>query len=298
MQNMPPGGMRPVREAAAKLLVAEGVPLPGRPKARGRGKRLAYRYPADGIPGAPKRDHGERKPPLKASPRVRTLCRRLAVLSLRIWLAGLPAGDKRTRAGYVRWQLGNGWTAASSFGQYGGFAALRREAAAANAAARRAAHFELARMRGVSLGGSAIGAGRATTRGSVSMAENIELLRERYERFSNGDIEGATDLWAEDFVWEGGSSTELPGGGRHEGKQAALAALGQAVGAWDSFELSADEFLADGDTLVVLGHTNVSKGGASEQVPVVHIWRMEGDEIKRLQILTDTYLTARLLGLV
>ena len=72
--------------------------------------------------------------------------------------------------------------------------------------------------------------------------------------------------------------------------------MGEAVGAWDSFELTADEFYEEGDTVVVLGHTEVTKGGQSAQLPVVHIWRWEGDKVKRLQILSDTYQTAQLLG--
>ena len=38
------------------------------------------------------------------------------------------------------------------------------------------------------------------------------------------------------------------------------------------------------------------KGDQSAKVPVVHIWRWEGDEIKRLQIITDTLQAAQLLG--
>ncbi len=91
------------------------------------------------------------------------------------------------------------------------------------------------------------------------------------------------------MVWEGGNSTDLPGGGEHKGKDAVLQVMGQAVGAWDEFSLSADEFYEDGDTVVVLGHTDVKKGDQSAQLPVVHVWRWEGDEIKRLQILTDTH---------
>ena len=45
------------------------------------------------------------------------------------------------------------------------------------------------------------------------------------------------------------------------------------VAAWDEFTLSADEFYEAGDTVVVLGHTDVKKGDQSAQVPVVHIWR-------------------------
>jgi len=72
--------------------------------------------------------------------------------------------------------------------------------------------------------------------------------------------------------------------------------LQEAVGAWDEFKLTPDEFFEDGDTVVVLAHTDVKKGDASAQVPVVHIWRWEGDEIKRLQVLTDTLQTAQMLG--
>ncbi len=129
------------------------------------------------------------------------------------------------------------------------------------------------------------------------MAGHIDVMRERYADFDRGDIEGATSVWADDFVWQGPNSTELPGGGEHQGKDAALQALQQAVGAWDEFRLSADEFFEEGDTVVVLGHNNVRKGDNSAQAPVVHIWRWEGDQVKRLQILTDTLQAAKLLGI-
>ncbi len=128
------------------------------------------------------------------------------------------------------------------------------------------------------------------------MAGHVDEMRERYADFDRGDIEGATQNWADDFVWDGSGSTELPGGGEHRGKEEALEVLQQAVGAWDEFKLSPDEFLESGDTVVVLGHSDVSKDGNSAKIPVVHIWRWEGDQIKRLQLLTDTLQVAHLLG--
>lgn len=129
------------------------------------------------------------------------------------------------------------------------------------------------------------------------MAGKIDLLRERYNQFSQGDVEGALSNWTDDFVWEGGNSEDMPGGGRHEGKDAAIQVLQEAVGAWDEFELTADEFYEDGDTAIVLGHTRVKKGDQEAQLPVVHIWRFRGEEeVCRLQILTDTLQGARMLG--
>jgi uncharacterized protein len=130
------------------------------------------------------------------------------------------------------------------------------------------------------------------------MASNVDALKERYQRFRQGDVEGALDLWTDDFVWEGPNSPDLPGAGRHEGKQAAVEVLQQAVGAWDSFELTPDEFLEQGDTVVVLGHTDVAKRERSARVPVVHIWRFRDGQVCRLQILTDTLESARMLGVV
>jgi ketosteroid isomerase-like protein len=128
------------------------------------------------------------------------------------------------------------------------------------------------------------------------MGENLDGLKQGYEDFSKGDIEAASRLWADDIVWQGSNSEDLPGGGTHEGKDAFLKVLQGAVGAWDEFGLSADEFFEDGDSIVVLAHNNVKKGDKSAELPVVHIWRFENGEVKRLQLLTDTYQAAQLLG--
>jgi ketosteroid isomerase-like protein len=129
------------------------------------------------------------------------------------------------------------------------------------------------------------------------MAGRVDQMRQRYEEFSQGDLESALQDWADDVVWQGSNSTELPGGGEHRGKDEAVRVLQETVGSWDEFSLTADEFFEEGDTVVVLAHTDVKKGDQSAQVPVVHIWRWEGDEIKRLQILTDTHQTAQMLGM-
>ena len=54
------------------------------------------------------------------------------------------------------------------------------------------------------------------------MAGHVDQMRSRYEEFNRGDIEGATQDWADDFVWQGSNSTDLPGGGEHTGKDQAL----------------------------------------------------------------------------
>ena len=113
------------------------------------------------------------------------------------------------------------------------------------------------------------------------MTGKIDALKELYDRFSRGDLDGAAEVWTDDVVWEYRASG-IPGSGRYEGRQAAIDAVQQTVGKWDKFELSADEFFEQGDTVVALGHIDAAKEDQSVRLPVVHIWRYRGEQIRRL----------------
>ncbi len=128
------------------------------------------------------------------------------------------------------------------------------------------------------------------------MAGSREVLQQGYAAFDQGDIETATAPWPDDFVWEGSNSPEIPGAGVRQGKGEALQALQEAVGAWDEFNLTVDEVVGDGDTLVVLGHAENRKGDQTVKQPVVHVWRFSGETPRRIQTLTDTLQAARALG--
>lgn len=130
------------------------------------------------------------------------------------------------------------------------------------------------------------------------MASNLDLIKKGYEDFTRGDVQAATEPWTDGFVWDGPGTDELPGGGQHESKEASLRALQEAVGAWDEFSLVVDELHADGDTVIALGHNDVTKGEQSDRLPWVHIWRLKDGRAERLQLLTDTLRAARLLGRV
>ena len=129
------------------------------------------------------------------------------------------------------------------------------------------------------------------------MTGHIEQIRQRYDQFSRGDIRGATQDWADDIVWEGGNSADLPMGGAHYGKAAALGVLASDVAVWDEFTMSPDEYFEDGATVVVLGHSAIKKDGQSATTAFVHIWRWSGDQISHFQLVTDTLQLAQMLGL-
>lgn len=130
-----------------------------------------------------------------------------------------------------------------------------------------------------------------------AMSENLERLKQGYEAFSRGEP-SATEGWPDDIVLEGYNAEGLPLSGIHEGKEAVLRAQQAVVAAYDEFTFVPDEFLEQGDTIVVLGHADARKDDRSLRLPAVHIWRFENGQPRREQILTDTLAVARLLGVV
>ena len=103
------------------------------------------------------------------------------------------------------------------------------------------------------------------------MTGHIEQIRHRHDQFSRGGIQGATRDRAGDFGWEGGNSAELPMGGTHHGKAAALGVLAHDVAIWDQFTMPAEDYFEAGDTVVVLGHSAIKKNGQSATTAFVHI---------------------------
>ncbi len=131
------------------------------------------------------------------------------------------------------------------------------------------------------------------------MAGNVDTLKQGYEAYGRGDLEAALANWADDARWEGPNSEELPGGGVAEGKDAIAQTLSRIPGFYDSFTITPDEFIEQGDTVVVLGHGEATPKGGGETIkqPFVHVYRFEDGKVKRIQLLTDTYQTAKALGI-
>ena len=140
----PAGPIGPQRDKAAELLRAEGIDPPSaKPRRLGKGKRLSYRYPTAGIPGAPPRNARRSGSEPDRRPTKRYLYdeerHTFAVLSLRVWLASLPADARRVRSQYAAWQAGTQWTTPSVFDKgLGGFSALKDQADEENARVREA----------------------------------------------------------------------------------------------------------------------------------------------------------------
>ena len=127
---------------------------------------------------------------------------------------------------------------------------------------------------------------------------HTDTLKDGYAAFASGDVQKATENFADDIRWEGSNSDKIPGNGTYTGPEEIVGKAWAVIPeTWDEFEVSADEFIEDGDTVVVLGHNKAKAKSTGNQVevPFVHVWRFEGEKAKRVQLLTDTAVVAEAL---
>ena len=122
------------------------------------------------------------------------------------------------------------------------------------------------------------------------MSENSDALKRGYEAFNNGDAETVAELYSDDVTWEGPNTEGVPMSGKNEGKDAVMQALGGIGEMFESFNVSADELVEEGNTIVVLSSvTAKTKSGNEIESPGVEIWRFGDDgKVKRVQSLGDT----------
>jgi ketosteroid isomerase-like protein len=132
------------------------------------------------------------------------------------------------------------------------------------------------------------------------MGENADILKKGWQAFNEGDLDGASEFWADDIRWDGTNDDRLPLGGRIEGKDAIKEKLGGLGDFWEDFSATPDEFHDSDDTVIVLGH-NEAKGketGKDVRVPFVQVWRFKEGKATEVLALTDTFETAKALGYV
>jgi uncharacterized protein len=130
------------------------------------------------------------------------------------------------------------------------------------------------------------------------MGANTDLLKEGYEAFGRGDLDAATENWSDDIRWENPNAPQLPNPGVTEGKDNVRNLLMEIPNYWESFSVTPDEFIEQGDNVVVLGHTEgkAKQTGKEVKVPFVHVWRFSDGKATEALLLTDTALVADALG--
>ena len=121
------------------------------------------------------------------------------------------------------------------------------------------------------------------------MPTNKEIVEGAYASFAQGDVPAALGVMAEDIQWT--EADGFPLAGTYVGPQAVLEGVFMRLGEiGDDYAVVPEQFVADGDTVVMLGHYawKHKSSGEPAVVKMAHVWTVDGGKVVRFQQHVDT----------
>jgi uncharacterized protein len=123
--------------------------------------------------------------------------------------------------------------------------------------------------------------------------DNVSLIREGYDRFAAGDVEGVFALFSPELEWT------IPGpaaiAGVYKGHEQVGGFFAKLPTLWEQ-EVRPRELLGDGDRVIVLGEHRIRRNGRDSTVPFAHEWTVENGLATAFYEYTDTAKFEQILG--
>ncbi len=119
---------------------------------------------------------------------------------------------------------------------------------------------------------------------------NVEAVQETYEAVGRGDISALLDLMTEDVEWTFQGPSVIPFAGTRRGREG-VAEFFSLVGGNLEFErFEPREFVAQGDTVVVLGfeRSRVKPTGRTFEQEWAHVYKLRDGKIAEGRFIEDT----------
>jgi uncharacterized protein len=118
---------------------------------------------------------------------------------------------------------------------------------------------------------------------------NKEIIEQAYASFAAGDVPAALGAFSDDIQWT--EPDGYPLAGTYVGPQAVLEDVFMRLGEiGDHFAVLPEQFVADGDTVVALGHLSWKhkRTGAPASVKMAQVWTFSNGKAATFQQHTDT----------
>jgi uncharacterized protein len=127
-------------------------------------------------------------------------------------------------------------------------------------------------------------------RKNMSERENTKLIEKSYESLKTGDVEPLLKSFAEDVVWELPAMDNVPFAGVWHGREGAKRFFAKVFELQDVIEFEPQEFFAQGDKVVVLGHftMRLKSTGREFRSLWAHVWRISDGKVTRFYEYVDT----------
>ena len=124
--------------------------------------------------------------------------------------------------------------------------------------------------------------------------QDVQTIRGTYEAFARQDIPALLDAFQPDIVWSDPDS--LPFGGTYTGHEEVLTFFQKLPEHWRELQVTPDEFVDGGDTIVVVGHHHGVAAKGTFDGGFVHVWRMRDGKAASFEEYTDTARALEALG--
>lgn len=120
---------------------------------------------------------------------------------------------------------------------------------------------------------------------------NIDVIRQVYHAFVNGDNQGLLSFMAPDIAWEEPEVPNLPFAGKRQGRENVAEFFRMVAAHQQLRDFRPGEFIAQGDRVVVLGHYEwtVRANGADWGSDWVQVFTVRDGKITAFRELTDTH---------
>jgi ketosteroid isomerase-like protein len=130
--------------------------------------------------------------------------------------------------------------------------------------------------------------------GIMSEQQNIELVRQCYEAFLHGETDRMLNYMMKNIDWELPAVEGIPFSGKRQGRDAVAAFFRLVNELQELREFRPDEFIAQGDRVVVMGHYEwtVKATGVEFGCDWCHVFQIAGGEISKFTEFTDTHKAA------
>jgi hypothetical protein len=124
--------------------------------------------------------------------------------------------------------------------------------------------------------------------------DNVALVRQGYEAFQKGDLNALLSLFSSDIDWELPEVEGIAFSGKRHGREAVAEFFRDMLAAQDVREMVPDQWIAQDDKVVVLGHSTfaVKATGREYSDDYCHVFRIADGKICNFKEYIDTHKAA------
>jgi uncharacterized protein len=132
----------------------------------------------------------------------------------------------------------------------------------------------------------------------MSEQENVQIVQRIYRAFVAGDLPTVLDLMTDDVELFIVGSAKIPWAGTWRGRQGAEQFIRAVVAASEPQDFTPDEFIAAGESVVVLGHSRVPIRATGRVVEDnwAEVWTLRAGKVNRYRAYSDTAALERGFG--